>query len=169
MSAEPSSSAIVFEEKQHFRQWWLWALLLGLAGVMTAVFVAVWLGTREVSGALIVPAIMVVLVGIGLPLLFYFIEMSVRLDPHTLRIRYFPIWRRTIPVEEITSWEVRTYHPILEYGGWGIRLSMQGRGWCYNVSGNRGVQLTLRDGQGVLIGSQRPEELAAALQRVKGG
>jgi hypothetical protein len=30
--------------------------------------------------------------------------------------------------------------------------------------GDRGVQLVLQDGKKVLIGSQRPEELAAALQ-----
>jgi hypothetical protein len=65
-------------------------------------------------------------------------------------------------------WEARTYRPILEYGGWGIRYSPFGQGCAYNVSGNRGVQLELADGQRILIGSQRAEELARAIGEAKG-
>ena len=64
-------------------------------------------------------------------------------------------------------WEARTYRPILEYGGWGIRYTM-GRGWAYNVSGNQGVQLELASGKRILIGSQRAEELARAIGEAKG-
>jgi hypothetical protein len=35
---------------------------------------------------------------------------------------------------------------------------------AYNVSGDRGVELTLRDGRRVMLGSQRPEELAQAIE-----
>ena len=54
---------------------------------------------------------------------------------------------------------MRQYRPILDYGGWGIRWG-PGKGWAYNVSGNRGVQLELLDGKQLLIGSQNPEKLA---------
>ncbi|NLK25486.1 MAG: hypothetical protein GX307_02790 [Euryarchaeota archaeon] len=36
-------------------------------------------------------------------------------------------------------------------------------GKAYNVSGNRGVLLKLKDGNSLLIGSQRAEELDAAI------
>jgi hypothetical protein len=39
-------------------------------------------------------------------------------------------------------------------------LHSRGKGWAYNVSGNRGVQLELADGKQLLIGSQNPEKLA---------
>jgi hypothetical protein len=38
---------------------------------------------------------------------------------------------------------------------------------AYNVSGNRGVQLEFSNGKRLLIGSQRPEDLAAAISRAK--
>jgi hypothetical protein len=39
---------------------------------------------------------------------------------------------------------------------------------AYNVSGNQGVDLTLRDGRRVMLGSQRADELAAAIEaRIK--
>jgi hypothetical protein len=40
------------------------------------------------------------------------------------------------------------------------------RGRAYNVSGNRGVEITLANGKRVLIGSQRSDELAAAIARI---
>jgi hypothetical protein len=38
----------------------------------------------------------------------------------------------------------------------------------YNVSSNQGVQLELANGQRILIGSQRAEELAQAIGQAKG-
>ncbi|MBW8868301.1 MAG: hypothetical protein JF610_13410, partial [Acidobacteria bacterium] len=46
---------------------------------------------------------------------------------------------------------------------WGLRFGRRGR--AYSISGNRGVELTLADGRRVMIGSQRADELAAALAR----
>ena len=64
-------------------------------------------------------------------------------------------------VNEIVVARARTYSPLREYGGWGLR------GWgtsrAYNVSGNRGVELTLQDGSSIMIGSQRADELAQAI------
>ena len=65
-------------------------------------------------------------------------------------------------------WEARTYRPLLEYGGWGIRYAPFGKGWAYNVHGSQGVQLELTNGKRILIGSQRAEELARAIGEAKG-
>ena len=35
---------------------------------------------------------------------------------------------------------------------------------AYNVSGDRGVELTLKDGRRVMLGSQRADELAAVIE-----
>jgi hypothetical protein len=56
---------------------------------------------------------------------------------------------------------VRTYRPIRDYGGWGIRYGRNGK--AYNVSGNRGVMLEFSHGQKLLIGSQKPGDLANAI------
>ena len=57
---------------------------------------------------------------------------------------------------------MRRYNPLLEYGGWGVRLGP--KGWGYMTSGKEGVQLRLRKGLPVLIGSARPRELEAAIR-----
>ena len=68
------------------------------------------------------------------------------------RVRFYPILRRAIRIDEIESQEEVKYSPLREYGGWGIQWSRR-RGMAYNVSGNRGVRLCLSGGRSVLIGS----------------
>ena len=72
-----------------------------------------------------------------------------------------PLYRRQIALREIASAEAVTYSPLADCGGWGIRG--WGRNAALNARGSRGVQVALRDGRRVLVGSQRPEELAEAL------
>lgn len=86
-------------------------------------------------------------------------------------VRFFPFHRhfKVFLWEDIESFEARTYRPILEYGGWGLRFGLGGT--AYNVSGNRGLQLVLGSGgwsDRLLIGTQRPEELAMAVQSARG-
>jgi len=68
---------------------------------------------------------------------------------------------RTVPISTIRQAQTRRYRPLLEYGGWGIKLGPSG--WAYNVKGNEGVQLKLKENKSLLIGSQRASELAEAI------
>ena len=90
------------------------------------------------------------------------LQTQVRADG--LFVRFYPFHRRQrkIPLEKVTSFRAVTYRPIWDYGGWGLRCGRGGR--AYNVSGRRGVRLEFHDGKHLLIGSQRPEELAAAIE-----
>lgn len=107
---------------------------------------------------------MLVLFGIGFPMFFMSLRLIVEVDKDSLRIRFAPLTRRTIHFEDIERAEPRTYRPIVEYGGWGVK------GWsrskmAYSVSGNQGVDLHLRNGHSVMIGSRDPKALARALEK----
>ncbi len=41
---------------------------------------------------------------------------------------------KTFSLDKIVGAEARSYQPIVEYGGWGVRWSRSGR--AFNVSGN---------------------------------
>jgi hypothetical protein len=84
-----------------------------------------------------------------------------------LWLRYYPFHFsfKRIPLEDVVSVTPQAYHPILRYGGWGIRYTWKGR--AYNVSGNRGVRLDYASGRHLLIGSRRPEELAQAIESIR--
>lgn len=90
------------------------------------------------------------------------LDTEVRDDGVHVRLR--PLARRHYPFEVIATAEARTYRPLVEYGGWGLRYGVRS-GVAINARGNRGVQLVMQDGKRLLIGSQRAEELAAAIQQ----
>jgi len=157
----------VFREVQRFRQPWLVAVL-GAGAVFTG-----WLLVRALMGptppeslAMALALVYWAVFGILFPFFFLWVlHLTVEVREDGVYYRFFPFHRsfRRIPLEEIAQCFVRTYSPLWEYGGWGIRYSPRG-GRAYTVQGNRGVQLVLRNGDRVLLGSQRAEELASALQ-----
>ncbi len=157
----------LFAEEQRFGQKWIW-LLIGLgAAVCWLAFVQQIMfgepfGDRPAPDAIV--WIIVILFGIGMPWLMLSLKLTVRVEPTRLVVRFRPLLTRKIQLKDIASCAPRTYRPIREYGGWGIRFSIK-NGKAYNVSGNRGVQLELVDGKKVLIGSQRAEELAEAISK----
>lgn len=157
-----------FREYQRFRQWWVWALvLLPALGVTLVVVIQVGFGIPVGSkpapdGALL---LLFGVIGLGLPLLIGSCLLRTTVESECLEIRFRPFTRRRIPLDTIRRAEAVTYSPVMDYGGWGIKWSM--KGWCYNVSGNRGVEVHLTDGKMVMIGSQRAEELAAAIEAAR--
>jgi hypothetical protein len=92
------------------------------------------------------------------------IRLVSQVDPRGLSVGMRGLWRaRHIPLMEIKSAKVVTYDAARDYGGYGIRTMRHSK--AYIASGNRGVRLDLVKGGAVLIGSARPEELLAAINR----
>ncbi len=154
-------SATRFHEEQRFSQPWLWAVVVVAAVVAWIGLAAVVFDSDDEAGWPL--AIVLLLVGVGLPLLVALARLRVEVLADRVEIRYRPFIARTIRFDDIVAAESITYHPLREYGGWGIK------GWsrrkvAYNVRGDRGALLMLAEGRTVLIGSQRPDELAAAIR-----
>lgn len=71
-------------------------------------------------------------------------------------------WRaRRIPLGDIRLAEMIRYDPERDYGGYGIRTGRFGK--AYIATGQRGVRMKLANGATVVVGSQRPGELAGIL------
>jgi hypothetical protein len=172
-------SGVSFHEEQRFRQRWIWLLLWPCAGIALAGAVIVaygmvqqlvydrpW-GDRPMSDAALmwIGSLLVVIclvTAVGVPWVIHALRLVTEVAPDGVFVRFIPLTKRRIGFEQIVSCEARTYRPILEYGGWGVRFWLSGT--AYNVSGNQGVQLRLASGRRLLIGSQRAEELARAIQ-----
>ena len=165
-------SKVSFCEVQRFRETWIWALVLpvslfiiilfGYGMVKQLILGHPWGGKPMSDTALAIVGPLAVLFGIGLAYLFYSMRLVTEVRSDGLYIRFFPLTHQEIPFGDIKRCEVRTYKPIREFGGWGIRYGKGGK--AYNVSGNRGVQLELLHGKRLLIGSGRPEELVRAIE-----
>ena len=177
--ARSLTEPVRFREEQRFRQVWIWLLILPLCVGVGGFFV--WAMVEQLVRGRVVgnqpmPDLMLMIVGplfillmAGMLWLMWAARLVTEVRDDGIYIRFYPFHRdfRGFLWEEIESFEVRTYRPNLEYGGWGIRMGADGG--AYNVRGNKGLQLTFRYGTagGVLIGSQRPEELAMAVESAR--
>ena len=158
--------APVYKESQHFRQWWLWLIVLpGPLFLSWATITELFQATNgnESLGTFYVLALFTVVFGLALPVFLYRAGLETEVYDNALCLRFVPIHRnwQIFDFASITTSESVTYRPIRDYGGWGIRYG--GPGKAYNVSGNKGALITFVGGKTLLIGSRHHEKLAAAI------
>ena len=165
---QEKGSGPIYREVQQFRQVWIWIVVFVVTGSVWYAMVEQLLLQRPFGDRPMPDILLVVfwfIFGLGLPALFFFGQFVTEVRDDGIYLRFSPFHRtfRRIAFTEVKRCEVRTYRPIREYGGWGIRYGRQGK--AYNVSGDRGVQIELLHGKRLLIGSQRAEELWRAVER----
>ena len=164
---------IIFQEEQRFSLWLRWVVYLsmGFSAVITAFAmtkVPASDGSQDNWEIFLAG-----LVGIGVPIaiaaLFLLLKLETYVSRDGIYVRYFPFHIRfkQFAPEDLSEYYARRYKPIREYGGWGIRYSLR-NGKAYNTSGNQGVQLVFKSGKKLLIGSQKPEQLEAAIHTIRG-
>jgi hypothetical protein len=160
----------IFCEEQRFSP--MLRLAVTFTMTVTVILESFVLGKILTSDVVEVLAVVLLLIfGILLPtgmaVLFMMLRLETEVRPDGLYVRFFPIHLnfRKFAVEDLKEYYARTYKPISEFGGWGIRCGWRGSK-AYNVSGNKGVQLVLKNDKQLLIGSQKPDKLVNAIGSV---
>ncbi|MDV7185707.1 hypothetical protein R3X25_00315 [Lutibacter sp. TH_r2] len=157
----------VFEESQKFTQTWLMiVLIIGLIAPILTI-TNQWSEKTDknlISNLdLLLPLVIFILV-VSFILI---IKLKTRIDKDGIKYQFYPIQLKykTITWAEIEKAYVRKYNPISEYGGWGFKggFFFVKRGIAYNISGNIGIQLELKSGKKLLIGTQLKEKAEQAI------
>ena len=151
---------VLFHEAQALGQWHT-SLVLAMppAGlIFIAMRQMVWhhpFGTPPISnGGLIFLTALSLLVYVRL----ITVRLVTELQPSEIAVGLHGLWRkRRIPLDQVREARVVEYDSIRDFGGYGVRSGR--RGQAYIARGNRGVELELREGGKVLIGSQDPDRL----------
>ena len=151
-----------FTETQRFRQPWLWAIIVAVDILIISGILSEMQKIKSDARATLIFAAAIASLTI---VLFLILRLETKITGEGIYYRFYPFQFKfkVIRWEQISSAHVRAYKPFGEYGGWGIRFGLRGTGMAYNVSGNRGLQLELTNGKKILLGTQRPEEIAQAL------
>ncbi|MBM7615756.1 DUF6141 family protein [Alkaliphilus hydrothermalis] len=161
---------VLFRETQKFRSVILWvcfALVIGslLYRSIQQIVFDIPFGDKPFSDTGL--AMFFIFFGIGFPAFFYFLNLTTEVRNDGIYYKFSPMhikWQR-ISFEEIEGCEVKKYRPFREYGGYGIRYTLKGK--AYNVSGVMGIQLLLRNGKRVLIGTQEPDKFMDAINKAR--
>lgn len=156
-----------FSEIQKFRQWWLWFILAIIEGVMVF-FILTQVLIGKPFGSSVVGNVIFLIVFLFMLILSFFIfimKLETRISDSGIAVRFYPFQLkfRNYKWEDFEEAYLREYSPIAEYGGWGIRYSLVGKGRALNVSGRMGLQLVFKDGRRLLIGTSKPEDITQIL------
>ncbi|WP_447640181.1 MULTISPECIES: hypothetical protein [Chitinophagaceae] len=164
------NTEILFTERQKFKQWWLWLILLSinglfLFGLFRQVIAGHQFGDKPMSntGLLITTGLTIVLT-----LLFVNFRLDTTIKKDGIYVRFFPFHLKFkhYAWNSLTKSFVRPYSPLTEYGGWGLRLGLGGKGTAFNVSGDKGLQLEFTSNKKLLIGTNKPDELTEVLNKI---
>jgi hypothetical protein len=154
----------MYQEKQRFlRYWWFIAIV-----VVALVFVPQLLGDiipiknqgRGYEGLF---AVVVMLV------MFWLFSLQTQIDTEGISLKFSPfhLKDKQIKWKEVKQARITTYSALKEFGGWG-----PGKGWkkskvAYNVWGTTGLELTLNNGDIIMIGTNNKEQLTEYLLQLK--
>jgi|ETNmetMinimDraft_26_1059896.scaffolds.fasta_scaffold25321_2 hypothetical protein len=162
------TSQLYFHEEQRIRQLGFrlavlaaalpsWALLFGI------VFEPIRTDGRALSAILFTWFT----VGVVLPAFVTALKLTTEVRADGVYYCFSPIHLRfhRIGLEQMARFEALRYRPLLQYGGWGMRIRYRKR--AYSISGDHGVQITLPDGRTVLFGSLKAESFADSITRAR--
>lgn len=160
----------LFTEKQFMRQWWLMVVLaipivLFLWAFIQQTIMGHPFGNQPMSDfSLLIMGLLMV----GLSTMMWTSNLKTTYTTSKLIYRFYPFHLKTKEQawSEVKKATLVRYRPIPDYGGWGLRYSMR-NGRAFNVSGNIGVRLELKDGKQVLFGTQKPDEIVKVFEQLK--
>ena len=160
-----------FQEIQRFRQPWVWlglvpavllpALIFSYGMVQQLVWEEPWGGAGTTNAFLILVGGLVVVGAIAIVSLLAATRLRVTVDGERLSVSLPPLSARTVDLKDIAGHAPVHYQPLRAHGGRGKRRIPNG--WAYTVCGTDGVEVTLTNGERIVIGSQVPDELDRAL------
>lgn len=104
---------------------------------------------------------MITIMFLILILLTSFLSLNVKITEGYLKIKFgYGIHWKNIKLEKINSVRIVKNH---WYYGWGIRYWLWPRMWIYNISGFDAVELRMKNGKIIRIGTDEPEILESAI------
>ena len=160
----------VFIEEQRFTQTWL--IVLIAIGFLVPIVVMINEMIKSDSDLTSTEFMLTILFTLVCLLPIFLFKLKTRIDEKGIYYQFFPFHFKTrfIAWSAIENAYVRNYNPISEYGGWGIKggfLWNRKNGKAVNVSGDIGLQLELKNGKRLLIGTQKENEVKQVLANYK--
>jgi hypothetical protein len=175
-----SKQAIEFTERQYQPLWWIrvpliiiCVIFISLSVLQIAFNKPLWDNPMD-NEMLIFITIFVILFSV----LFFVSYLKTHINEEGVYIRYFPfqLKYKYYSWESIESAQVIRYNPIKEFGGWGIKTSIfrfknfrftYNKNVCYTIYGNKALELSIKGGKRVVIGTQLPNILDETLTKLK--
>jgi hypothetical protein len=152
---------VLFKETQGIGRKWLRITLSTTLLGGTAAFGATTGSLISGAGILLFTTGLILTIAAGL------VKLEVKSMSDGLHFCFEPFHKRwtVLRWEDINTIYIREYKPFAEFGGRGIRETPVSK--AYTVSGNRGIQIILKNGEKILIGTLQPDAWNKVLQELR--
>ncbi|MCH2305738.1 MAG: hypothetical protein MK334_02305 [SAR202 cluster bacterium] len=159
----------MYQEYQTIRSWWV------RIPILISSFFCIYICLQQIlfkqsltdnTIADIFVVVIIFIIGIGIPSFVHMVRLETKIENKKLTIKFWPFHFKPVifRIIDIKKAEAITYNAIKDYGGWGIRYGVKGK--AYNLNGNKGVLLTFKDNQIILIGSQNHNKLCSTITKI---
>ncbi len=158
----------VFKEEQRFTQ--LWLIVLLAVSLIVPVVLIINEFSKENTRMTTNEFVLTLLGLLASVLIIFIFKLTTRIDEKGIYYQFFPFhWQlKLISWKDISKAYVRTYNPIGDYGGWGLKGKWFGsKGKAINISGDIGLQIELKNGKKLLIGTQKENDAKNVLETYK--
>jgi hypothetical protein len=154
---------ILFSEQQNITKWYIWIVPV-LIMVVTVYITLTQLLLKQVGDTDAIPGnILIMMIVIPCILIFFLrhIRMNMEITSNGILYDVRPFREGYILWSEVK--EVK----LIPYTRMGLGLGAGAHGKTYNISGTHGLQLTKKNGQKILLGTDKPELLKKVLERLR--
>lgn len=161
----------IFIEEQRFKKWFLLPLIaLPFIGVLIP-YILKKEAFPEMGSETFWGITITILILLTVVIFIVSIHLKTKIDEQGVHYQFFPIHfsEKFISWNEIDKCYLKKYNSIRDFGGYGYRIKPFGRnkGKAINVGGKHGIQLELKNGKRLLIGSQKPLDAEKVLETYK--
>lgn len=160
----------IFKEQQRFNQ--LWLIMLMVVSMLVPIGIIVGTYIKDPNSFTPMEFVGIMALMIFASVFIFMFKLTTRIDENGIYYQFFPFHLKFkhIKWNEIDKAYIRNYDALTEYGGWGIKggkFWKKDKGTAVNVSGDIGIQLELKSGKKLLIGTQLKNESEMVLQTYK--
>lgn len=156
-----------FKETQRLRIIRLWVVIILITSTFAYGYLKQAVYHKPFWGGILPDPILAMLLIIfsGGLLLMVLIRMDTKINEKGIYYKFMPLqWRYThIPWDDIEDAYVRNYEPFYEFFGWGLKGDKDNR--VCSMSGKIGLQIIFRNGDKILIGTLKKDEIDAVVKR----
>lgn len=140
----------------------IWIVILMIIIVAVVNFSSIYQSKSNQTLSYLIAFILLIvsLLNIGLT------KLCVEINSVCITYQFFPFHfsKKSLAWDEINRAYIRQYDPLIEYGGWGVK------GWkksnkAINIKGKVGLQLELKSGNRLLIGTSNEKEMQQFLDQ----
>ncbi len=152
-------------ENQKLNRTWSFIIVLFIGGLtFGSLYIEYSRHSTNYTGILIRLLLLLILV-----VIFTKTNLQTTYDETGMSYRLFPfnLKTHTILWKDVETATVRPYSALKEFGGWGIRYNYKSKLKAFVVSGSKGIEIKLKDGNKRFFSSNKSQDLEILLKQLK--